>query len=205
MSLKSKLLRSHVAAVLLTLAIAAPSVAQTSVTAPLKTVAAALSKIRIDNFGQVDANYYRGALPKGNDFTDLKAVGVKTLIDLTNGDGQSAEEGLARQAGLKFFRIPMDTHVVPTAQEMAAFLKIVTDPTNQPVYVHCVGGRHRTGVMTAIYRMTQDHWTSDQAFQEMKKYKFGADFLHPEFKKFVYDFKNAAAAALPAPAGGSNQ
>ena len=203
MSLKSKLLRSHVTAVLLTLAIAAPSVAQTSVTAPLKTVTAALSKIRIDNFGQVDANYYRGALPKGNDFTDLKAIGVKTLIDLTNGDGQSSEENLARQAGLKFVRIPMDTHVVPTAQEMATFLKIVTDPTNQPVYVHCVGGRHRTGVMTAIYRMTQDHWTSEQAFQEMKKYKFGADFLHPEFKQFVYGFKNSAIAAA-APAGSNN-
>jgi len=39
--------------------------------------------------------------------------------------------------------------------------------------------------MTAVYRMTQDGWTPEQAFKEMKLYKFGADFLHPEFKRFV--------------------
>ena len=43
--------------------------------------------------------------------------------------------------------------------------------------------------MTAIYRMTRDGWSSDQAFREMKHYKFGADFLHPEFKRFVYGYR----------------
>ena len=80
------------------------------------------------------------------------------------------------------------------------FLKVVNDPKNQPVYVHCVGGRHRTGVMTAIYRMTIDKWTSDQAFNEMKQYKFGSAFLHPEFKAFVFDYPamlaSAAASAI---------
>ena len=45
------------------------------------------------------------------------------------------------------------------------FLKIVNDPKNQPVYVHCVGGRHRTGVMTAIYRMTVDKWSLGSGVQ----------------------------------------
>ena len=40
--------------------------------------------------------------------------------------------------------------------------------------------------MTAVYRMTPNGWTPAQAFNEMKQFKFGADFLHPEFKKFVY-------------------
>jgi protein tyrosine/serine phosphatase len=71
---------------------------------------------------------------------------------------------------------------------LAQFLQVVDDPANQPVFVHCVGGRHRTGVMTAAYRMARQGWTPDQAFQEMKSYKFGADFLHPEFRKFVFDF-----------------
>ncbi len=44
--------------------------------------------------------------------------------------------------------------------------------------------------MTAVYRMTQDGWSADQAFKEMKQYKYGADFLHPEFKKFVYAYDN---------------
>ena len=68
------------------------------------------------------------------------------------------------------------------------------------VYVHCVGGRHRTGVMTAVYRMIKDGLSGEQAFKEMKQYKYGPDFLHPEFKKFVYRFEpKTAATAVAAP------
>ena len=83
----------------------------------------------------------------------------------------------------------MTTHEPPSKDKVAQFLEIVNDPANQPVYVHCQGGRHRTGVMTAVYRMTNDRWTADQAFAEMKKYRYGADFLHPEFKQFVYGYQ----------------
>ena len=92
---------------------------------------------------------------------------------------------------MKFYRIPMTTHVPPTPEQLALFLKIVNDPAQQPVYVHCKGGKHRTGVMTAVYRMEQDNWTSSQAFEEMKRYRFGMDFLHPEFKRFVYNYRPA--------------
>ena len=50
----------------------------------------------------------------------------------------------------------MTTRMVPTPDQIVEFLRIVNDPANQPVFVHCWGGRHRTGVMTAIYRMTSD-------------------------------------------------
>jgi protein tyrosine/serine phosphatase len=116
------------------------------------------------------------------------------VIDLTK-DGDAAEAGMAQQAGMKFYRIPMTTRETPSADTVARFLQMVNDPANQPVYVHCQGGRHRTGVMTAVYRMTKDRWTADQAFAEMKRYKFGADFLHPEFKQFVYSYRPAVAVA----------
>jgi protein-tyrosine phosphatase len=89
---------------------------------------------------------------------------------------------------MTYYHIPMTTHVAPTAAQIAQFLA-VTGQGSEPVYVHCVGGRHRTGVMTAIYRMLRDGWSPEQAFQEMKRYKFGADFLHPEFTKFVLAFR----------------
>jgi tyrosine-protein phosphatase SIW14 len=199
--------RTSVLAFVLALSIAGPSAAQApAVTGSVKAaINNAISKVRIDNFGQVNKNYYRGAMPKGTDFTALAAIGVKTLVDLTDDDQQLEERSLAESAGMKFFRIPLNTRVEPTAAEIASFLKIVSDPANQPVYVHCVGGRHRTGVMTAAYRMTQEGWTAEQAFKEMKKYKFGADFLHPEFKKFVYAFRASflPALAVPAESGGT--
>ena len=155
------------------------------------------SRISIDNFGQVNANYFRGAQPDGDDYTDLAALGVKTVIDLQR-DGDPAEQKLVEAAGMTFHRIKMTTREEPTKEQLASFLKLVNDPENQPVYVHCAGGRHRTGVMTAVYLMTSDGWTAEQAFKEMKQYKFGADFLHPEFKQFVYAYRIEPQQMAPA-------
>jgi tyrosine-protein phosphatase SIW14 len=163
-----------------------------------RLAATAVSRIRIDNFGQIDAHYFRGSQPEGRDYADLAATGVKTVIDLqadgTNGD----ERRLVEAAGMKFYRIPMTTRVPPTPEQLTLFMQIVNDPALQPVYVHCKGGRHRTGVMTAIYRMEHDNWTADQAFLEMKRYKFGMDLLHPEFKRFVYDYRPARSVVATA-------
>lgn len=148
-----------------------------------------LSQVRIDNFGKVNDNYYRGAQPEDRDYTDLAAIGVKTLVNLTSEDADPGERALAERAGMHYFQIPMTTHQPPTDAQLAQFMRIVNDPANQPVFVHCVGGRHRTGVMTAAYRMSEEGWTADKAFQEMKQFKFGADFLHSEFKDFVYDYQ----------------
>src|SRR6478752_9732423 len=126
---------------------------------------AALSAIRIDNFGIVNDHYYRGAQPTSADYPDLAALGVKTVIDLTR-EGRADEKGLVEAAGMKFMRIPLTTTEAPTGADVAQFLLLVTDPANQPVYVHCQGGRHRTGTMTAIYRMTQDGWTPARAYEE---------------------------------------
>jgi tyrosine-protein phosphatase SIW14 len=155
-----------------------------------------LAKVGIDNFGQINPNYYRGAQPERRDYADLAALGIKTVIDLQR-DGDADEPSLVRAAGMRFFRIPMTTHVPPTREQLALFLQIVNDPANQPIYVHCAGGRHRTGVMTAVYRMTNDQWTADQAFREMKRYEFGADFLHPEFKQFVLAYQPAMIDPAP--------
>jgi tyrosine-protein phosphatase SIW14 len=197
------LLRRHLAAFVITAALASPAFAGGP--GPGSSPAsAAEAAIRIDNFGRINEHYYRGAQPDAGDLADLSRLGVKTTIDLTNGDGDSRERQLAEAVGMKFVKIAMSTRVVPTHEQITTFLNIVNDPANQPVYVHCVGGKHRTGVMTAIYRMVQDSWTPDRAFKEMKIYKFGADFLHPEFKKFVLAFKPAlfGVPVLPgAPAG----
>jgi tyrosine-protein phosphatase SIW14 len=160
--------------------------------------------LRIDNFGRVDAALYRGAQPEGRDYEDLKKLGVKTIVNLTSDDAEPNEKASAESAGMAYVQIPMTTHTAPTSAQLAQFLSIVNDPASQPVYVHCVGGRHRTGVMTAAYRMTHEGWSGEQAFKEMKQYNFGADFLHPEFKQFVYGYHpdvQVAANVAPTAAG----
>lgn len=188
MGLKSKLLSVYVVAALVGLPLSAPAVVHASNAGATPGAVVDLSRIRIGNFGKVSAQYYRGEQPQARDYGDLAALGIKTVIDL-QADGDNADEPrLVKAAGMSFIRIPMTTHVPPTSDQLALFLRIVNDPARQPVYVHCAGGKHRTGVMTAAYRIEHDGWTSDQAFREMKQYKFGWDALHPEFKQFVYRY-----------------
>jgi protein tyrosine/serine phosphatase len=157
-----------------------------SATPPAAT-AAPLSRMHIHNFGQVDANYYRGAQPVGRDYDDLAALGVKTVIDLTQG-GRRDEQGMVERAGMSFYRIPLTTTERPSEPALKQFLSIVSDPARQPVYVHCQGGQHRTGVMTAVYRMTKYGWTEEKAYDEMKQYKFETFIGHPELRHFVHDY-----------------
>jgi protein tyrosine/serine phosphatase len=171
---------------LFTLSITLPAAAQ--------TVAPAPDALKIYNFGKVNDGYFRGAQPTGNDYAALAALGVKTVVNLTNDeDGEAGERELVEQHGMRYVSIPMTTRRPPTKAQIAAFLAAVDE--EGAVYVHCVGGRHRTGVMTAVYRMTRDGLSGAQAFQEMKQFKYGPDFLHPEFKKFVHSYQPKAAAA----------
>lgn len=206
MYFRARPVRQFSLAVVAALCLAAPAAAQTVPGGPSASTPAVhdTSAITIDNFGRISDTYFRGGQPEGHDYAALAASGVKTVINLESDDAQPNEAALVQAAGMQYVNIPMTTHAVPTPAQIAQFLSIVDNPADQPVYVHCVGGRHRTGVMTAIYRMTDDGWSGTQAFAEMKKFKFGMDFLHPEFKSFVLAYHAtatahaAAAAAAPA-------
>jgi len=148
-----------------------------------------VSGVTIDNFGKINDNYYRGSQPNQGEFAQLKRLGIKTVIDLRE-DYKKTEETWVRDLGMTYVRIPLKTRVAATQEQWKSFLGLVNDPANQPVYVHCKGGRHRTGAMTAIYRITHDSWTADQAYQEMKDYDFENGFFGGPAaqKNFVYSF-----------------
>ena len=51
-------------------------------------------------------------------------------------------------------------------------MKIMRDPANHPVLIHCFAGIHRTGSYCAIYRMEFEHWTNARAIQEVKAFGY---------------------------------
>ena len=157
------------------------------------------SSITIKNFGRIDNQYYRGGQPKDHDYEHLAALGITTVITLTGTDTDPNEKVMVERAGMKYCNIPMDSHNPPADYQVAEFLRIVNDPGSQPVYVHCAAGKHRTGVMTAIYRITKHRWTADQAYKEMKKYKFGPSLFHRKLKNYVYDYYRELTGPSRAP------
>jgi len=155
-----------------------------------------VSGLPVENFGKVNDNYYRGAQPDAEGFAQLKRLGIKTVVDLRK-DTQAAAPGQVRGLGMQYFNIPMKASKAATPEQTDYFFKLVNDPANWPVYVHCKGGRHRTGALTAAYRIVHDGWTADQAFDEMKKYDFNSGLFGgpSDQKRFVYEFYAHHAAA----------
>lgn len=145
------------------------------------------SAVGVENFGQVTDFYYRGAQPRGEEYNQLAAIGVKTIIDLRDDPKDYAKE-LTEHAGMKYINMPLSDKDYPPPEAASKFLSLVNDKENWPVYVHCAGGRHRTGAMTAIFRMTVQGWDATRAYDEMKDYDFYTRFGHKAMKRFVFDY-----------------
>jgi protein tyrosine/serine phosphatase len=147
----------------------------------------AVNTITIKNFGQMDDRFFRGAQPKENDYQELAALGIKTVIDLQE-EPKGYEKQSVEALGMKYVNIPMSDKDYPPASKIDEFLKLVDDPSTGKFYVHCAGGRHRTGVMGAVYRFNHYNWNYDQVYAEMKKYDFYTRWGHGDMKKFVQDY-----------------
>lgn len=143
--------------------------------------------VPIDNFGQVNDHIYRGSQPEDENYRQLAAFGIKTIVDL-RGDSERDARALAEEAGLRYINLPLADKQYPQADAAEKFLEIVNDETNWPVYVHCAGGRHRTGSMIAVYRMSMEGWDLDHAYQEMKDYDFYSSRGHSCYKTYVQDY-----------------
>jgi protein tyrosine/serine phosphatase len=145
------------------------------------------TKVTIKNFGQMDDRFFRGAQPKEDQYGELAALGIKTVIDLRD-DPESYAKKDAEAAGLRYVNIPMIAKKYPVSAQVEQFMKLVDDPSTGKFFVHCAGGRHRTGAMGAVYRFNHYNWKFDQVYAEMKKYDFYTRWGHGDFKKFVQDY-----------------
>ena len=152
-----------------------------------KTNKSSFPNIKIDNFGQMDERFYRGGRPKSEQFKNLAALGIKTVIDLTD-NSREREEPAVIAAGMRYVNIAIVDKTSPSTAQINEFLKVVNDPTTGKFYVHCAGGRHRTGVMGAVYRFNHDHWNYDQAYAEMKQYDFYTSNGHGKQLDFVQSY-----------------
>ncbi len=153
-------------------------------------------QVKIKNFGQMDERFFRGAQPKESDYKDLAALGIKTVIDLRD-DPKDYEKPMVESLGMRYVNIPMISKQYPQQAQVAQFLKLVDDPATGKFFVHCAGGRHRTGVMGAVYRFNRYHWNYDQVYQEMEHYDFYTRWGHGDFKKFVQDYWQQIQAKGP--------
>lgn len=166
--------------------LAASSLAQTS---PSKIYNG--KKAGISNFGQMDERFFRGERPDAKALAFLKSIGIDTIIDLT--DNTPGEAKMAQAAGLRYVNIPIKDKTIPTETAIEIFRRTLKDPATGKFYLHCAGGRHRTGDMGAVYRAEQG-WTYEKAYKEMENYDFYTSGGHQAQKDFVLEYFKKVAA-----------
>ncbi len=144
--------------------------------------------VHVRNFERVSANLMRGGAPSAQAMKELKAAGVKTIVNLRGGGAASKKEERAAMAmGLDYYNIPMG-YTDPNLTKVSSVLDIIRDPAKQPVYIHCLQGADRTGMIVGIHRVLSDGWQFEQAYTEMRGHHF-KPFLIP-MRKTVQAFAN---------------
>jgi protein tyrosine phosphatase (PTP) superfamily phosphohydrolase (DUF442 family) len=124
-------------------------------------------------FYRLNESYTRGAAPSGEGVKTLQRLGIKALIDLRSAHDHTGEiKGAAELLGLSYHRVPLSVWYGPSDGEAKKFLSIVADRSNGPFYVFCSDGMHRTGEMSAIYRIERERWKIERALKEMDEIGF---------------------------------
>lgn len=120
------------------------------------------------NLAQIGPGLWRSAQPTAEGFKNLKAMGIRTVVSLRR---ISSDRAALAGNGLRYVHINFAPWHAEN-EDVVRFLKVVSDPQNQPVLVHCQHGADRTGTMVAIYRAFAQDWTLTEAMQELPRFGF---------------------------------
>lgn len=162
------------------------------------------------NFGVVDEGkvYRSGELTPAAFKLLRERHGIKTIIDLGTHEPGTADENrekrTAQLLGITRHVFNLEGDSTGNPNEYVEALRLMTDPANQPVLVHCGAGSERTGMAVVLYRHITQGTPIDEAYQECKDFSHNPkrnprlpQMLHEWGDKITEAYKSGAAIAWP--------
>ncbi|HEX4438828.1 MAG TPA: tyrosine-protein phosphatase [Thermoanaerobaculia bacterium] len=143
--------------------------------------AVAVAGTSVQNLYRVEDGFYRGAQPSADGFKELVGLGVKTVIDLAGGGGDGA---FVKEGSLKLVHLPMHAWSLRDDRVLEA-LRVMADPSNRPIMIHCQHGADRTGALVALYRVVVQGWTKERAVEEMNRGGYHHNSLFSNLDRYV--------------------
>jgi uncharacterized protein (TIGR01244 family) len=143
----------------------------------------------VTNFARVETTIACAGATTPAGVAEVKRMGYASIINLRQaseaGANVEAEEAAARAAGMTYVHLPLNT-ASPDPAVVERFLQAVTEPANQPVFVHCASA-NRAAALWMIKRMTVDGWDADRASTEAA----ALGLTNPALKTFALDYAAA--------------
>ena len=148
--------------------------------------------VRAKRFREVDpGKLYRSGQMTEEGFREaIERYGIKTVVNLQHeqpdplllsrwmGKPTVRESELCKQMGVNYKLLTPDVlppgNTVETEPPVVKdWLALLDDEKNYPILLHCKAGLHRTGRLTAIYRMEYHGWSVGAALRELRDNGYG--------------------------------
>jgi len=147
-----------------------------------------------DNFSKVTeasltANpIYRSAQPSKDRLSLLKSkYNIESIINLRE-DLTKEEYVECAEAKIELLNYPMSDSKAPEVAQVDEILRVLlTTSKLVPVLVCCKGGRHRTGLIIACYRVRFQVWSKKDAWKEAERFGYYSALGHKPLEDFFFN------------------
>jgi uncharacterized protein (TIGR01244 family) len=140
----------------------------------------------VTNLKQVETTVACAGAVKATAVAGIKNMGFGSIINLRlpteQGADIEAEAAAAKATGINYIHIPFNG-AMPDPAVADRFIKVVTEPANQPAFIHCASG-NRAAALWMIKRVLVDKWDNDRAVQEATD----LGLTSPALKTFALDY-----------------
>ena len=152
-----------------------------------------------ENFAPVVNTIYRSSFPQPANFLFLVKLKLKSILCLIPEEYPDLNLQFLKEHNIKLFQLGMSGNKEPfvkiSSDLITEALKIVMNPENHPILIHCNRGKHRTGCLVGVLRRLQ-RWSLTMTFDEYRK--FAAPKERPMDQQFIelYDSREIIEYAL---------
>lgn len=122
---------------------------------PLQWASTPRPMIPPNRFSMVEEDVYRGAYPTLHSFPFLETLNLRGILMLTPEKPTYDLEAFANDEGIEIKHIQMERYkgeVFFAAADITVALQFLLDADHNPVYIHCLDGRHITSMIVLLLR-----------------------------------------------------
>ena len=168
---------------------------------PLSLIAAGLVwhyKVRLYHFLIVERGvlYRSGWMRPDREKRIIAKYGIRTVVNLcipterAYRKNYTDEQRICRENAATLVNLPLLGNTPPSKEQVAQWLRLLSEYENLPILIHCDQGVIRTGIMVAIYQMEFLHQENEMVFNELPA--FGHDLYVPKrevMRDFILNYK----------------